>query len=236
MVAPQSGEASAACAGLALADGTSRGSAAHSRWRWPLFVALGVALSVFLIVFVVLGVIVSLQPRQYAATARVIIDSEPFKPGKDITEQSRRQREVITSPRILSVVADELDLKHRWASRGNGAELSGDEVYTRLRSGLEVRLVPHTRLLEIRYFGAAPQEAADIANKITRTYCSLGSNGHSPIPELVDPAEPPLRHSRPNEFRFIALGAVLAHLLGLLAGGLTWWFVPVAAKSGVPAA
>jgi capsular polysaccharide biosynthesis protein len=240
--------------------GDARAIPGTGRHLWRGAVA---GLVVFFLTVFAAALITFLMPESYQATARIKIEastSATTTPSPFFDPYLlQAEFEVIQSESVLGRVVEHLGLEQRWGQRlGAPTKLSGPETFALLRSGLYVRPVRNTALLEISYFSDQPKEAAEVVNAIVdsyRAYCAEQLRALEPAPgaaaedaralalvprvvrvEIIDRAATPLRPSRPNKVINIALGMAGGIVLGLFAGLATglvsWWGGRGAARAG----
>jgi Mg-chelatase subunit ChlD len=78
--------------------------------------------------------------------------------------------EIIRSELVLSNVVAKLDLQSAWAPKNGGQKLTVDQAVAQLRGGLDLRVVPNTKLIEIGATSSDPTEAARLANAVAEAY------------------------------------------------------------------
>ena len=195
---------------------------------WVVFVVLFAL--VFLFIVVTATLVTFILPESYAGTARIKI--EQVAPDGLRNLQARynpyliqTEFEVIRSELILNQVIEGLDLNSVWGRKYlNGEKLKTSEIIPLLKSRLTLRPVRGTSLVEIRAFSEDRDEAARIANAITRTYTDYAASKSNAIQvQIVDSAHPAIRPVRPNKPLNIVLGMVVGTGLGLGIGGLGAW-------------
>jgi capsular exopolysaccharide synthesis family protein len=140
-----------------------------------------VILAVFLLVVITATLVTFVLPESFASTARIRVQRDQ----SDISSlQSSAQVvmgydpyfiqtefEVIQSTEILSAVIDQMKLNTVWGKKlANGETLKTEETMAYMKGRLDLHPVRNTELIEIRFFSDKPQEAADVANAIAKTY------------------------------------------------------------------
>ncbi len=142
------------------------------RVRWVLI------LLAFLLVVITAAIVTYFQPREYQSSIFIEVRSRAENPRIFSSGDSNipvhdpqlapTVYQIIQRTGILYPVIDELKLQDKWAREG--AHLTREQAYQKLRSKLNVEEVRNTDLLQISVFDPNPQEAADIANKIVAVY------------------------------------------------------------------
>ncbi|HWX21436.1 MAG TPA: protein kinase [Candidatus Binatia bacterium] len=205
-----------------------------------------VGLLVFVLTLATATVITFLLPKTYRATARIKL--EQVAPAGAATSPSydpymvQREMEVIKSDgAILLKVIGDLKLDERWGERFARGKLDSAEAASLLISGMEIRPVRNTQILDIGFHSDSPREAAEIANAIAERYRAYNQERladsvqehqksvveiFSPVQtllrvDIIEQAVPPLHPSRPNRPLNIFLGGVIGFCLGLFAAGIT---------------
>lgn len=152
----------------------------------PLQVALGsrrrwIVIAAFLGTLLVAITASLLIPKHYSSTARVIINKD-LEPGFALgavraTSSSldpyflQTEFEVLTSPKVLRRVIEDLQLNRRWAEEmGLSGSLPVDETLNLLRKRLTVQNRRNTSLIEVRCQSTHRDEAAEVANAVVETY------------------------------------------------------------------
>ncbi|MBI5388289.1 MAG: protein kinase [Verrucomicrobia bacterium] len=196
-------------------------------------VKLGAAVG--LLVFLLMAAVTFSLPKSYVASARVGIDAPGFKDASaaDLVKLAHAERAFLLSPRVLSRLREQAGLVESWEKRFNrGGKLTDVELRALLAGALDTRVVQGVSfdhpegirrpvLLEIRFYDNSPVEAAETANALAEGYCQIRTNFQA---ELMDRAEPPLRHIKPNVALNLVGGTLLGLVLGCLVGGwMHWW-------------
>jgi hypothetical protein len=171
-----------------------------------------VGLLLFLLIAGAAVIITLLLPKDYAATATVrLTGPEQVDPYHLQTEA-----EIIQSQPVLEPVAESLNLGQRWGQKlAGGAALSDDQVVVLMKHRIQIRPIRNTALLEICFYSDSPAEAAEIANKITETYCALPPPVRA---NTIERAMVPSSPIRPNVPLNIFLGTVCGGVIGMFAG------------------
>jgi succinoglycan biosynthesis transport protein ExoP len=145
------------------------------RRRWTV---VGFALFVTLIV----GVISLFTRPTYEAVARIAIyrenqgmltvkqDSSSFSDESDYTVTLDTQAKLIESDELATEVIRKLGLDSNPQSGNNNIHGRPDLYLEQFHDNLQVVKVPHTRLLEIRFYDSSPLRAADVANAMASIY------------------------------------------------------------------
>lgn len=223
-------------------------------------IGLAVGAVVFLSTLVTANLVTFIMPETYSATARIKVE-QVAPTGTELTVAYdphiiQTEIEVIQSSFVvLSKVIQELKLDERWGRDFGSEKVQLAQTISLLKSGLEVRAVRNTQLLEIRFFSRSRSETAEIANAVAESYKAYNTErldafgrerqspnanpgAFSPVHslvhvELVDRAVPPLRPSRPNKALNIVIGGAIGSALGALAAAIIALFPSFkAAKSG----
>jgi uncharacterized protein involved in exopolysaccharide biosynthesis len=81
------------------------------------------------------------------------------------------ETQIVQSDMILGKVVDSLALRDVWGRKdAKGEKLARIEAIGLLKSGVSLRLLANTSLIEIQASSEKPQEAAEIANAVARAY------------------------------------------------------------------
>jgi predicted Ser/Thr protein kinase len=178
-------------------------------------------LLVFLLVVAAATVVTMLLPAVYVATARVrLTGPESVDPYHLQTEV-----EIIQSQPVLEPVAASLNLSQRWGQKfAGGAALSDDQTVALMKRMIDVRPIRNTALVEIGVHSDSPAEAAEIANKITETYCALPPALRANIIKRAMVPSYPIRPNVPlNIFLGVVAGGVLGFFVGTWVGLISFW-------------
>lgn len=120
------------------------------------------------------GLWLLLSPPQYAATARIRLESDPLDSAGNISYGGyfpQVSMEIIKSELVLSNVVASLNLNEVWGKKYSGGEpLKTAKCCAIIRNHLRLMLVRNTKLLDITYYSDDPKEAADVANAIGTGY------------------------------------------------------------------
>jgi len=140
--------------------------------------------------------------------------------------------ETLQSRSILRNVAASLDLSERWGKRYNhGKALSDSETEEMIKTHLELRGVPNTRVIQIVTYDNDPEGAANLANAIAQGYGRFRREEFQsrameseqagviadPMVVVIDRAIPEFKPMRPN--RYLA-GAMLGCGMFLMIVGI----------------
>jgi predicted Ser/Thr protein kinase len=180
-----------------------------------------VALLLFLLIAGAAAIITLLMPKDYVATATVRLTG----PDEVDPYHLQTEAEIIQSQPVLEPVAESLKLGQRWGLEfAGGAALSDDQIVVLMKHRVAVRPIPDTALLEILFYSDSPAEAAEIANKITETYCALPPPVRANIIERAMVPSSPIRPNVPlNIFLGMIIGGVLGIFAGLVTGLFSFW-------------
>lgn len=143
-----------------------------------------VILAVFLLVVITATVVTFILPETYVGTARINVQREAPDvaglPGGGMQSFGgvdpyfiQTEFEVMQSQVILTKVVEnpKLNLKEKWATKFMGGEpLTTPKAITLLKNFVQLSPVRNTSLIEIRFYGDDPQEAADMANALADAY------------------------------------------------------------------
>ena len=134
----------------------------------------GLIFLTFLLVFMTAAVITYAKTKRFTSTA--LVQVEPVRTSKllgaafgDVGGQMmtpsffRNEFEVITAPKTLEIVADNLELEERW-------KLEKKDVVSRLRAITRADNVRGTEFIEIEVEYTDKYDARDIANEVARAY------------------------------------------------------------------
>lgn len=144
-----------------------------------------VALAVFLITVLTTLLISLLLPKQYSATASVVIDAKPdplsamMYPGMTSPGYIATQIDVIQSDRVAQRVVRNLQLAENQAIRGQWMqETKGEgsfEVWMAetFQKSLEVRPARESSVLQVTYRAPDPRFAAALANAFVKAYLDV---------------------------------------------------------------
>ncbi|MGA4643822.1 GumC family protein [Limisphaera sp. 4302-co] len=139
-----------------------------------------VILAVFTLVVLTAILVTYMMPQRYASTALIKVERDItdirgfvdplYNPGYD-PYFIETEFQVINSEVVLTNVVNELDLMRRWGEKYNaGQPLTMTEALMLLRNRMDLSPRRNTSIIEIRVVSEDPQEAADIANAIARSY------------------------------------------------------------------
>jgi capsular exopolysaccharide synthesis family protein len=139
-----------------------------------------VILAVFFLVVLTAVIVTYMMPQRYASTALIKVERDIsdirglvdplYNPGYD-PYFIETEFQVINSEVVLTNVVNELDLMRRWGEKYAGGEpLKMTEALMLLRSRMDLSPRRNTSIIEIRVISEDPQEAADIANAVARSY------------------------------------------------------------------
>jgi len=192
---------------------------------------------VFMLIVITTTLVTFILPEAYESTARIKVDANPAgsplsRPAQATSGPSALPNfvqttcEIIQSEIVLRKVVEAMDLNVEWGKKyAAGDPLKISESLQLLRGRLEVRPVRNTSLIEIRGLSEKPEEAASLANGVTRAYVEyVKSASDGTQVEVVDTGFPGLRPVRPNKPLNIGLGIVVGVLLGSACGALAVWF------------
>ena len=134
----------------------------------------GLIFLTFLLVFMTAAVITYAKTKKYTSTAMVQV--QPIQTSKllgpsfgDVGGQAmtpsffRNEFEVITAPKTLEIVADNLDLEQRW-------KLEKRDVVGRLRAITRAENIRGTDFIEISVEYTDKLAARDVANELAKAY------------------------------------------------------------------
>lgn len=193
---------------------------------------LAVSVLVLLLSLSATALITFLQPKVYAATARIEFSPKTTAPKTSFTFLNQAapldsqllasQIAVLQSPGLLQTVVEELDLNAAWGNRlGSGQKLRAQESVRIFRSRLELQAIPGTMLLQLRAFSESPKEAAEMVNTLARTYSEGVNAGAGNVQvRVAESAVTPLRAVRPDPAVNFALGTGIGLIVGIFLGAL----------------
>lgn len=178
---------------------------------------LTVALGVLLISFLFL-------PQRYVGVTTLSLHkSEPESLQEErAPDPFFIQTEVakIQSRMVLQPVVTRHSLTVLWAQQYNiPGGLTALECTELLKRRLEVRQLPNSALVDIRFYAPDRGEAAAIANSIADVYQELSKPGRV---EIIDRAAPSRRPSRPNHLTNLFLGVIGGGILGAIGAATTF--------------
>jgi len=147
------------------------------RYRWRI-------ITLVLVVTMAAGLIALSMPKQYEAVAIIRLDpagvstfnQDSQRVGADPTLLVATEKEVITSPAVLSQTVDTLRLDHNpefAKALGNEPPESGkgrERLLREIANHLEVDRPPGTLLLEIRFRTHSAELSSQIANGVARAF------------------------------------------------------------------
>src|SRR6185437_2170987 len=150
-----------------------------------------VILAVFLLVVITATVVTLMLPERYASTASIQVDQEhpdisgvgemPYANGYDpyflLTEF-----QTIQSHAVLSLVSDAMHLKEKWGKKyNNGQPMTEEEVEDLIKKNLDLTQLRNTKFIQIKAFSDNPQEAADLANQVAKSYKEYRSDEYDAL-------------------------------------------------------
>jgi len=201
-----------------------------NRSAWLTFFVL--FFSIFVLVSVTCTLITFILPESFASKARFKVERTEAIPqaGRNSTGEVENydarlvltESEVIQSESILAQVIEALDLNTEWGKRYlSGGKLKTAESLALLKSRLEVRPCRGTNVIEVQIFSENPNEAATLANAITKLYAERAAQIKNGLQvTIIDSAHPSARPARPNKPLNIMVGMMLGAVLGVLIGGV----------------
>ncbi len=90
--------------------------------------------------------------------------------------------ETIHSDAVLSKVIDAMSLQEVWGKKYNGGQpMSKADVEARIKSQLDLKPVPNSKLIEIKAYSDNPEEAAKLANQIAESYRQYRSDEYQEL-------------------------------------------------------
>jgi capsular polysaccharide biosynthesis protein len=159
---------------------------AFVRARYPgdLIVFAPVFITVFLLVVAVGDCDVALTPAGYRSAVRLRLRMAASKhagigtgPGGTVVYDPlliKTQSVAICCEDVLRVVIHEQELSRRWGKRySDGTPMGMSWMVESLKRRIYVGRVPETCLIEIRAWSEKPEEAAELADAVARTYRDL---------------------------------------------------------------
>ena len=183
-----------------------------------------VALQIVGVLLIIVGVLllpgaavmVMILPDMFSSTVRMVSNPTMTDPV-----QITREMEKIKSRPILATVVTNLNLNKTWAQKFKADDLPTDAIVSLISRQLELRQSRNTRFFSITVFSEDKNEAALIANEITRVYLILsrGADGKAQA-EIIEGAQPGLRPVRRQHIRGVALALVVAIAFVSLGGYL----------------
>src|ERR1044071_1597161 len=145
-------------------------------------------------------------PEVFSSTVRII-------PSATMTDPVliAREMERIQSGIVLARVVRNLNLDRRFAEQFKTENVPPDLALTILKTRVEVKQAPKTRIVSIIVSGQDKNEAANIANEIAKVYrdLSAGPDGKGAA-EIIDRAEPGLRPIRTRQVQSLLISMAVA--------------------------
>jgi capsular exopolysaccharide synthesis family protein len=139
-----------------------------------------VILAVFLLVVITATLVTFILPESYSSSARIKVERDQSDIATLAGQQAlgsydpyfiQTEFEVIQSEVVLGNVIEQLKLNEIWGKRyNNGQTFTTTETMGVLKRQIDLRPVRNTSLIEIRVFSENAEEAAKIANEISKTY------------------------------------------------------------------
>src|SRR5579859_5031817 len=139
-----------------------------------------VILAVFLLVVITATLVTFILPESYSSVARIKVERDQSDIQTLAGQQAigsydpyfiQTEFEVIQSEVVLGKVVEALKLNEEWGKRYNaGQRFTTSETMGLLKRQIDLRPVRNTSLIEIRVYSEKPDEAAMLANEITKTY------------------------------------------------------------------
>ena len=147
---------------------------------------LGLALLLGGLALCSVGMWLLLSPAQYAATAKIrVVNDVDDKPPNGLSgypydlDFIQSTFEVIRTELVLSNAIAKLNLNEKWGKKHfHDSPLKNSESINFINQHLRLAPVPYTRQIEITYLCNDPEEAADIANAIAKSYWQYRSDVH----------------------------------------------------------
>jgi len=169
-------------------------------WR-VIKLRLGLILLVFFLVMVTVGVTIKFLPREYLSTVTMEVKQDNASPMRLNGEMGQRgydpqfvatQFQILKKTEILYPVIEQLKLIDEFSAPGQ--RMSLQQVYSKLRSSLNLTEVRNTSLIDIGVYDTDAQRAANIANTIAVVYKEkrredLQKNMDSGLEQLQDQVE-----------------------------------------------
>jgi polysaccharide biosynthesis transport protein len=139
-----------------------------------------VILAVFLLVVITATLVTFILPESFSSMARIKVERDQSDIATLAGQQGtgiydpyfiQTEFEVIQSEVVLSKVIDALNLNEVWGKKyNNGQKFTTSETMAVLKKQIDLRPVRNTSLIEIRVYSENADEAARLANEITKTY------------------------------------------------------------------
>ena len=139
-----------------------------------------VILAVFLLVVITATLVTFILPESFSSTARIKVERDQSDIATLSGQQSlgiydpyfiQTEFEVIQSEVVLGKVIEAMNLNERWGKKYNGGQkFTTTETMVLLKRQIDLRPVRNTSLIEIRVFSENPEEASQLANKISLAY------------------------------------------------------------------
>ena len=178
----------------------------------------GVAAGILVFLLCAAGAVATslILPKTYMSVARLHLRSDRTELDQSYDPyRIQTEMEAIKSADLLRRVAASLDLSTHWGNKYNtGTPLHENDVVRLLHNSLEIQNSRNTDLLEIRFYGDSPQDAATIANRIAESYRALPRGSRA---AMLEQATPYRRAVRPNLPLNIFIGIVAGVIGGVLA-------------------
>lgn len=145
-----------------------------------------VALLVFLVTVATTVVVSLLLPKQYTASAAVVVDVKSPDPVSGLMLQGMMapgymatQVDIINSDRVAKAVVKLLKLdespvaKAQWTETTGGAGQLADWLANSIQRGLDVRPSRESNVINVNYTGTDPEFAAALANAYAQAYINV---------------------------------------------------------------
>lgn len=145
-----------------------------------------VALLVFFVTVITTGVVSLLLPKQYTASAAVVIDVKSPDPVSGLMLQGMMapgymatQVDIINSDRVAKAVVtllkleDDPEVKTQWMESSGGKGQLADWLAAGLQKNLNVLPSRESNVINVNYTGTDPELAAAVANAFAQAYINV---------------------------------------------------------------
>lgn len=141
----------------------------------------GVLLSIWLLVMITCGVVTALLPRQYLATASLVLDIKPDPiagsyPGLVSNSLVTTQVDVLMSERVARrlirnlKLLDQPLLREQWQAEAESDQPMDQWLLEMLRKRVDIRPSRESNVIQVSYKAQEPKMAAALANGFVQAY------------------------------------------------------------------
>jgi capsular polysaccharide biosynthesis protein len=196
--------------------------------RFPFGIFFWVFVFVFTLVFGISVVTTALEPKSYAAAARVEVKHKSSDDGAKTRSKNhfydsnlaKTESEIVMSEVVMRKLIGGLDLNVAWGKKYFAGEtLKTWETLAILKGRTSIRPIPDTTLISVCLYDDNPEDAALLANSLAKAYTSYVATNRTDLEaQIIDSAYAMKTPVRPNKALNYLFGILIGGFLGLLAG------------------